>query len=93
MNLPNCSHFSCRFACRTWTAGEVGGEEEGGGGGAGGEEGGGGMMETFLVAAHQQDAPASLSVLPFVQLDPAPTTRTLQMSFLLVWVSLSDDSQ
>ena len=28
MNLPNCSHFSCRFACRAWTAGEgrVGGE-------------------------------------------------------------------
>ena len=22
MNLPNCSHFSCRFACRAWTAGE-----------------------------------------------------------------------
>ena len=25
MNLPNCSHFSCRLACRTWTGGgEVG---------------------------------------------------------------------
>ena len=62
MNLPNCSHFSCRFACRVWTAGEEKKEASGGGGvggGVGGEGGGGAMMATFLVDAHWQDALAS----------------------------------
>ena len=60
MNLPNCSHFSCRFACRVWTAGEEKKEASGGGGVGGGEGGGGGAtMATFLVDAHWQDALAS----------------------------------